>query len=658
MTSPTRLIVVDFETYYDAEYSLSKMTTEAYVRDPRFEVIGVGVRDGKTRLWLERSEFMEWLRCERFVKTAALLAHHAHFDGLILSHHFGIRPAFWFDTLSMARALHGTEVGNSLGTLMPKYGLGEKGHEVIEAKGKHRRDFTPAEYAAYGEYCLNDCDGAFGLAKAMVPQFDETELRLIDTTVRMFSEPSLRVDSEKLSKYLAWERARKAALLEQCGADKSTLMSNDKLAALFQTLQVEPPTKVSPATGKEIFAFAKSDPGMQELLEDPRDEVRWVAEARIAVKSTINETRTERLLGAGARGELPIYLKFSGAHTHRWAGGDSMNPQNWERTNDDNPRKGVIRQSLLAPEGKVVVACDSGAIEARMTAWMAGHDRLVQAFADGADIYSEFATHIYKRKVDRKKNKEDKLPGFVGKVCILGLGYGMGWKKFAGTMLAGAMGGPPVVFTREDAANMSVNVRFFEGDYEGDVRALVSRLGYDDLLVHCAVAKHIVDEYRRSNAPITRLWRKMDAMLKTMAIDSNYKRDMFFPYLEVERHRIRLPGGLYLRYPGLEAKEDGCSYLSGHAKKRVRAYGGSMTENVVQALARRVVAEQMLRIQDELGLHIVTMTHDEVVVIVDEGLAESTLSAMVQIMKTAPAWAKGLPLAAEGGFGRSYGEAK
>jgi DNA polymerase len=302
---PSTIVSLDFETFYDDEYTLKKLTTEAYVRDPRFEVVGVAVKvdDGPA----------EWMPAERLRglldwQNVATLAHHAQFDGFILSHHFDVRPAFWFDTLSMGRALHGVGAGNSLGALLPWYGLGEKGDEVVRAKGKRRADFTPEELAAYGAYCVNDTEGAYRLLCAMLAAgFPESELRLIDMTVKMFTEPRIVVDREKLADYITDERARKSALLDRLGTTATELGSNEKLAEIFRALGVEPPMK----DGKNgrIYAFAKSDPGMSALIDDLNDDVRRVAEARLEVKSTINETRATRLHAVGGRGALPVYLK-------------------------------------------------------------------------------------------------------------------------------------------------------------------------------------------------------------------------------------------------------------------------------------------------------------------------------------------------------------
>lgn len=319
---PRTVITLDFETFYSADYSLRSTTTEAYVRDERFEVLGVGVRMGETRTWLESWEFAEWAARVDWAR-AAVAAHHAQFDGLILAERFGVRPGFWFDTLSLARLLLGE---GSLDRVARRLGIGTKG-DAIESgryKGKRRADLTQAEWHALGDYCLNDVDLTVEIARRLVWLVPRSELWLIDTTIRSFTEPVFRGNLDVLRKALADERARKAVFLDGLLQHTDTpekarevLASSDKFAELLRSQGVDPPQKRN-AKGDLIYAFAKTDPGMKDLLEHEREEIRFLAEARLAIKSTIVETRTERLISIAQRGPVPFYLKFAGAHTHRW----------------------------------------------------------------------------------------------------------------------------------------------------------------------------------------------------------------------------------------------------------------------------------------------------------------------------------------------------
>jgi hypothetical protein len=667
---PEYWLYVDFETYFDADFTLRKLTTSDYIRDPRFETIGVGIFDGEQEVWMEHEEFVEWAKTVPWEKTA-VVAHHTHFDGFILSHHYNIRPAFLCCTMSMART-YGIDGGVSLENLGEKFEVGIKGNEVENARGKRRKDFTQEEWLRYGAYCLQDVRICRGVFDKMIagsddePPFPEAELWAIDAIVRMFTEPKLFVDEPLLTQYLADERLKKADLLERVNRDKSLVLSNEKFAKELMALGVEPPTK----RGKNgtIFAFAKTDIGMQELLEHEEDEVRWLAEARVAVKSTINETRTERFLrmGKGAR-PIPAYIKYWGAHTGRTAAGDKTNFQNLERTNKRNPKKGTLKKALLAPFGHKIVAVDSGAIEARLTAWVAGHESLLEAFRQRRDVYSEFASQIYQRKVDRKANPEDEIPGQVGKVGILGFGFGQGVKTAAQNFLKGVQGAPPITFTEVEAEIIGVDVnKFWQNESKiKQAQEIISRLPFEKLVVHCAVTDKIVRKWRDLNEPIVELWSTMEEVLEVMLEDdANYS---FGPNgcMRAVRHGIVLPNGLTLRYPGLMYQEEeslagpeGYSYLGQYGKLRKHTYGGAMTENVVQALARLIVFEQMNHVRAVTGFVPSLFAHDEWSWIVPDGTAPWLLNVAKDTMKTPPRWAEGLPLSNEGGFHQSYGYAK
>lgn len=656
------LVTLDLETYYDREYSLSKLTTESYVRDPRFAVICAAVKVGNSpAVCVEEPVFRAWTKRVDWSRVA-VLAHNTAFDGFVLSQEYGVVPRFLADTLSMGRLLHGLEVGGSLKKMAAHYAVGEKGNEVLNALGKHRPDFTPEEFAAYQEYCRNDTELCRAIFDRMTDAgFLETELWLIDSTIRAFVDPTFVLNSPLLEDYLVYEKQRKADLLNRISADRSVLMSNDKFAALLLEMGVAPPRKVSPRTKKETWAFSKVDAGMKALLEHENEDVRLLAEARVGVKSTINQTRTERFLRMGANGRrLPVFLKYHGSHTGRWSAGDRTNFQNLERTSKKNPRKGVLRKALLAPEGHVVVVADSAQIEARKLAWFAGHNSLVMAFAQNRDVYSEFASEVYARPVDRKANPvEDEIPGFVGKTSVLGLGYGMGFLKFALTLLAGAMGGPPVQFTDREASALDIDVGRFKSDPKKVKRlqGVPTRLSVDEMITHCAVAEYVVNTWRSINEPIVNTWRQMDSILQAMCfgIELNFGPNQAWRTVQ---NGIVMPTGRVLRYPGLEVGEDGFTYLGGRGgKERTKIYGGALVENIIQGGARDVIGEQLLWVRAS-GRHVVTCTHDEIVALAPEAEGREALDSMLRIMKTPPAWAAGLPLSAEGGYGRSYGDAK
>ena len=316
------IITVDFESFYDKDYSLSKMTTEAYVNDKRFEVIGVGVKVNgeETKTYSGSKMYIAGVLAGYNWKDSAVLAHNTLFDGSILALRFNIKPKLWLDTLSMARAVHGTEVGGSLKALAEHYGVGEKGSEVMNALGKRRTKFREPELEAYMLYCKNDVDLTYEIFKRMAPAFNKTEANLIDLTLRMHTEPKLLLDDAVLSSHLYMVRKKKEELMAQVATDRKGLMSNPKFAEALIALGVTPPTKISSRTGKEAYAFAKSDEAMKELLEHDNPDVQALVAARIGTKSTLEETRTQRFMDMADRcGKLPVPLKYYGAMTGRWA---------------------------------------------------------------------------------------------------------------------------------------------------------------------------------------------------------------------------------------------------------------------------------------------------------------------------------------------------
>lgn len=534
------IVTIDFETYYDKEYSLSKLTTEQYIRDPRFEIIGVGVKvDNWPTDWYSGDNPGKFLKALDYSKWA-ILCHNTAFDGAILSWHFGIKPRLWLDTLSMARPLHNITVGGSLAKLVTYYGLGKKGDEVVAALGKRKADFIEAELAQYGQYCINDVDLTKALWDKMKVGFPAKELLIIDQTLRMYTEPVIELDVPLLQQHLEEVRTRKARLMEEVEVTTEVIMSNPKFAAALERLGVEPPRKVSLTTGTETYAFAKTDKGFTDLLEHPDDRVQALAAARLGVKSTIEETRTENLIGVAGRGRLPIMLNYYGAHTGRFSGGDKLNLQNL-------PSRGntTIRRALKAPEGHMLISCDSSQIEARTVAWVAGQDDLVQTFREKRDVYSEFATEVYGRKI----TKADKVERFVGKVAVLSLGYGAGAAKFRDMLRV-----------------------------QGDV------------IIDENEAARIVRLYRTKNHKITQLWQKCGNALTTMIQGGNGHLHDVLPF---DSTGITLPNKLKIQYPALRSTTNGFEYINdarqfkkaqtGEQAVWTRIYGGKVTENCIAA---------------------------------------------------------------------------
>jgi hypothetical protein len=607
------LITVDFETYYDKDFSLRKMTTEAYIRDPRFEVVGVGVKvNNNDTEWASgtHEELKEYLHTFDW-GTSVLLCHNTLFDGAILSWLFDVRPRILTDTLCIARALHGVEVGGSLHALTQRYGIGTKGTEVLDAIGKRRLDFTDAELDKYGDYCINDVELTYKLFNVMGRGFPKKELRLIDCTLRMFVEPVLELDLGLLEQHLENTKQVKEDLITSSGVTKKELMSNPKFAELLEGLGVIPPTKISLTTGKETFAFAKNDEQFKALENHPDSRVQALVVSRLGTKSTLEESRTERFIGIAKRGLMPVPIRYYAAHTGRWGGDDKINIQNL-------PSRGVngkkLKNSMLAPEGYMMVDCDSSQIEARVLAWLAGQDDLVQAFTDEEDVYIKMASKIY--SISEEAVTKDQR--FVGKTTILGAGYGMGAVRFADQL-------------QSFGTHMDVEE-----------------------------ARRVIRIYRDANWKINTLWRNCQNMLVEM---SRGNSGSFGPNGIVEygvdgrNGWILLPSGLKMRYDDLqyEQGERGPEFKYKTRRGYTRIYGGKVTENICQAIARCIIGDQMLAIAKRYKVALTV--HDSVVCCVPEQELEEATRYIEECMSSTAPWAEGLPITCESNNGKSYGEA-
>lgn len=604
------LLTVDFETYYDPTYSLSKMTTEHYIRSDQFEVIGVAVQvnDGEPQ-WFSGTQKDTWKFLQQFDwENSVALAHNAVFDMAILSWRFGIQPKKIADTLSMARAIHGTEVGGSLAALATYYGLGEKGTEVVNALGKRRIDFSVEDLSRYAGYCVNDVALTYRLFGCLAGRFPISELNLIDLTIRMFTEPVLELDKTALGMHLFKVRAAKGKLMSGIEQNKDMLMSNPQFAELLRAQGVEPPMKISPTTGKDTYAFSKTDEEFKALLEHEKETVQALVAARLGMRSTLEETRTQRFIEIADRGLLPIPLRYYAAHTGRWGGDDKVNMQNL-------PRSSPLKHAICAPDGYMMIDSDSSQIEARTLAWLAEQNDLVEAFDRGEDVYKIMASSIYGKPVDDITKDER----FVGKTTILGAGYGMGAAKFQAQL-----------------KNFGVNLPQEE-------------------------CQRIIRVYRETYPMIPLLWKQAGNALGAIANGQSTPLGRA-GVLDVEgTNGIRLPNGLYIKYPNLrrwtnDAGKEELVYDTKKGKATIpnRIYGGKVIENVCQALARITIGEQMLLIAKKYK--VVMTVHDAIACVVPTDEAETAREFVEIAMRIRPKWAPDLPLNCESGAGRTYGE--
>lgn len=654
-----RIMVIDFETRWSKkDYTLSKLTTEQYVRHPRFKAFGMGWKwlDGDVESvpeWVSHDDLPEFFAGIDWSRTA-VLAHNAQFDVAILSWVYGVKPVFIFDSLSMARALRGVEVGNSLAKLADHYGLPPKGEAVNSSDGLDELPYEVEQELA--EYCKHDvylCENVFkNLIHEVDGGFPRKELELIDMTLKMFTNPTLELDKEMLNEAIAEEKEKREALLAKIGIEETALASNDKFANVLHELGVTPPTKVSKTTGKEAYAFAKNDALFQALLNSDNEDVALICEARLKVKSTLERTRAQRFVDIAGRGTLPVPLNYYGAHTGRWSAskGSGLNLQNLKRGS-------FLRKAIQAPQGYSLVVCDLSQIEPRVLAHLADHQALLSIFSSGKDAYSAFGAQMFGIP-DLSKETHPTLRQSA-KSALLGCGYGMGWASFAAQLLTGFLGAPPTMYDKAFAKQLGVTGADVDKFVSWEVnlqklRDIPHTCSEQELLTHALAAQAIITKYRQASQPVVAFW---DMCNELIGASLSKGKSYTYKCLTFEKERIVLPNGLSLRYPALMGKADDkgrVQWFYGEDEKKL--YGGKLVENIVQAVARCVMTDGMLRIQKRYPC--VLTVHDEVVALVPDAEVEEAEAWVHAQMVKEPSYLKGIPLDAESSFAKRYGDAK
>ena len=593
-------IYLDFETYYDVQLSLTKMSTVQYINHPDFKVWGVGIKveDGETE-WYSEDETPSVLEQIDWDNTA-VVCHNTLFDAYILTQYFGHVPKYYYDTAAMSRGLYpnmSARLKDCVVREFPSDDTLRKGEELVNAKGV--RDLDPGLDAQIGGYCIQDVDLTYALFQSYVANYPCKELDLIDMTTRMFVEPKLLLDRPMLIQYKEEMAERARIAIQESGVERETLSSQQKFATHLESLGITVPTKKSPRTGKQIPAFGKNDPAYIQMCNMyPEHRALW--DAREVVKSRIDETRAQRFIDScNPDGTFSVPLRYYAAHTGRFGRTDKINLQNL-------PRGSQLRRAITCSSGQRLYVADLSNIEARMLAWLAKQTDLLEAFAQGRDVYCEFASQIYGRTI----TKENKLERYVGKTAILGLGYGMGHQKFQDTLKSGS---PSVEVSESTAAQ-------------------------------------IVTQYRGMYSGIPVLWSRMKDLLFDMISPARYGTK--YGPLIVKSRALELPNGMALSYPNL--RYDAGQFVYNTSREMVRTHGPRLTENVIQALARIVITDQMLDIQQLPEVDVVMQVHDEIIAIGSEVNADVTMNKIIDIMRTPPEWCSDLPLDAEGGVSTRY----
>jgi len=667
-----RILVLDAESAWDSkEYTLSKMTTEEYVRDPRFKAWGFCFKwlgdPGKAR-WVGAAHLQEYLNRIDW-STTAILAQNTMFDGAILHWHYGVKPCFYFDTLSMGRAVRGVERGNSLAKMAEDYGLPAKGRAVHSTDGMldtltYEIEHELAEYCKHDVFLCEEifkrlvmfereaCGLDYPLADMSAWKYPIKELRLIDMTLRMFVEPTIELDADMLADALHEEKETREALLKRLDITDGILASTPQFAELLRSIGVEPPMKKSPATGLPIPALAKNDAMFQALLNGEDENVALLCEARLKVKSTTERTRAQRFLDISARGSLPVPLSYYGALSGRWtaARGSAINMQNLKRGS-------FLRKALLAPWGYEFGVVDLSQIEPRTLAWTSDYEDLLNIFRAKGDPYATFGETMFNLPGMNKETHP--VHRQSAKSGMLGAGYQLGWASFAAQLLVGFLGAPPVRYGKEFAKQLGIYRGYIERflDYTPNVLAMGeiphSCTG-QELLVHCVVAHKIIALYRAAAYPVVGLWKRYEQLIPSALADGEEAWVKCFLFRKEE---IVLPNGMSLLYPNLrQEKDDEGKKQWVYGTNATKLYPGKVCNNTNQALARIVMTDGLLRIDKRY--RVVGSVHDEGLMMLPENEADEGLKWCIEQMTIEPKYLPGIPLAADGGWHKRYGLAK
>ena len=647
-----KLITLDFETYYDKEYSLRKMTPAEYILDERYETICCAVQVGSGPVEVvDGPEFPAWLS-QHDPSECVSLTYNALFDNCILAWRYGWVPRGMVDGLGMARSLLGHKLRSlSLEKVADFLNVGVKGSTIHTVLGMRRADIEAAGLIkAFHEYAAQDVRLLMAVYTKLVPFFPKDEFCVMDLVLRCCVEPRFVMNVPKLEAHLAAVIAHKEKLISEAGVDKAQLMASAAFKTVLEGLGVEVETKISP-TGNEIPALAKSDDFMNELLEHPDERVQAVAAARLGVKSTLEEKRCERLLAiaklpweiAGLpSGTMPVPLRYAGAHTQRLSGDWKINLQNLPSGRGSTSSK--LRDALEAPPGHKVVVCDLGQIEARLTAWLT-RAPLLQTFKDGKDPYCEMATKIFGYPV----TKDNEVERFVGKSAVLGLGFGLGPDNF---------------YIKTAAA------------------ARVQGLELGEIWTK-ELADKTVTTYRKTQASTVQFWKLLEDKLRH---EWRGKRaSMRLGPIEIGAipsgvdgltGYVKGPAGLHMYYdsPGFVRDET----VAGHYRPYVgrdssygdiwycaqqrwrKIYGAHFLENIIQFLARIVQMQAALRLhQTKIPfLRMVHSVHDELIFIVPDKYVDKATLIIHDQMTQRPSWGPDIPLKADIGSDQTYGGAK
>lgn len=683
-----RIVALDFESFFSTKdgYTLTKIGPISYIRDSRFsaQLMSYIVTDASTMTY-DRVRVAEHDNIPAVLAALKLdapdvvtVAHNGNgFDFLILSEIYHVVPRIAIDTMCMERWTGVSRIQNeSLKSMVKFFQCGEKVEGTVISDGRNwPDDFTSDERTAFIQYCRNDTEQCFLSFKAMLPFVTADALLFSSITAKMACNPVLRLDDDMLTAYLnelsdkvtkARNDINKMFMFKSDEDFLKAIRSSASFVKMLELLGRKPPMKYSvaksetkrkklEAEGKRNLkeedyavytpALAKSDLDFVAMASDADERVALLVRTRLENNSSIQRSRAETFHALAKSGRpMPVMLNAFKAHTSRYTAGnsegssDKLNLQNLSKR---DPSQLTLRKAVQAPEGMALVACDSSQIEARILAYVANETELVDAFRRGADPYADLAEKIFQipsEKIHKgAKSGDKKLKAYrnVGKTGILSAGYGVGWRKYADTLLRQGV-----------------------------------RLS-SDIDQHYEMAHHAHNVYRASNTNIVAFWDTCQTVIKALYLGYSGEfggpNDNIFQYgmgPVCGRDKVPTiigPNKYTLRYFKLSCEvseknnreEYYYTRVKGKSELKTKIYGGALAENLCQYLAFALLQWQACRMTEQ-GIRLIANIHDSFLAICPEDEAEHTKSVMESCMSSVPDWLGDFPVACEAEIGKDY----
>lgn len=623
-------LIIDFESYYDSQITLSKLNYSEYItRTPEISLCTI-LYQGKLSTFTADNIASELQQLPW--DNINCIGHNLLFDAGVLAFRYGITAKYYTDTLGLSRLKNFSLGKHSLKDLQTHYlpTMQSKQSEALP-KGKLWKDLTNEQREKFIAYNRHDVLLTASLYEQLIQNVPQFELDLINTTIQTWVHPRILLDTTTAERYKQQEIDQLNTKIESLVLDKETIRSDAKFGAYLRTLGHTPPQQYKDDQLKDCYA--KTNPNFVEFYAK-NPHMQTLLDLKSEVNSNIKEKRTERLIKTANahNGFIPVAYNYHGAITGRFSGSNKLNLQNL-------PRKGELRNLLLARPGYVLIAADSSQVEARILAWISDEQDVLTIFKNKGDIYCHMASIIYGRPINKKEHPEER---FVGKCAVLGLGYGMSAIRFQ--------------------QYCALNGRNYE-------------------LTFC---EQVVERFRDYRTKTTDFWKVCGNFLRSV-ITQRHAQPASSHHLTFHYQSVELPSKRRLHYHNIHWANDsfryGCpppptAYIvhplapkqlvpvdtalppttPTKGQKGRKIYSTQLVENIVQAIARDVIAEQMLEIAKTYP--IVLQTHDEIVVEAPKNQADQALQHLLTIMKTPPQWAPDLPIDAEGGYATSYGAVK